>query len=172
MDKKNLKKNYIYIVILVAVLGVVVWAGIKFFKSSKSNQNSQANSNSQNQGFRGGGFNRGNFTRTHGIVSSISPSGLVMKADDGSTKNVVVSTSTRIMKEENSQPSQIKLSDIKTGDEITVMSSSTSGDLQARMIMDGQFTFNRSQNGSFPNFNGGGSGSSTNPGDSGSGSST
>jgi hypothetical protein len=171
MDKKNLKKNYIYIVILVAVLGIVVWAGIKFFKSSKGNQNSQTNSNSQNQGFRGGG-NRAGFNRIHGTVSSISQNGLVMKADDGSTKNVVVSTSTRIMKEKNGQPSQIKLSDIKTGDEITVMSSSASGDLQARMIMDGQFTFNRSQNGSFPNFNGGGSGSSTNPGDSGSGSST
>jgi hypothetical protein len=141
--------NYTYLIAMIVVLSLVTLGGIKFFKSGKNNSTASSPNNFPNQSQNGrsrGGFNRGNLMRTTGTVSSVSDNTILMKAEDGTNKNVIVSSSTQIMKAANGQPFQIQLSDIKTGDQITVMSSSTSGDIQATIIMDGQFTFQRSPN--------------------------
>ena len=141
MILKN-KKNIGYIILLVIVLGGSIWAGIKFLKpTNKNNQTSGSNLN-QGRRFQGqGNFNRANFPRIHGTISSINGSTIVLKADDGNNKNIICSSSTRIIKQENGQMSQLTISDLKMGDEINVMSSATDGqsDIQARAIIVGKF---------------------------------
>lgn len=145
------KNNLPYIIILVIGLLAITFAGIKFFK--KSNQSStqasesQGSSSPNNAGQGSGtgrgqrGANRGNFKPLHGTVTSVSSDTITMKADDASTKNIAVSSTTRISKTDNGQRVTLTISDIKTGDEINVMAQdTTTSNITARMIIIGTFT--------------------------------
>jgi hypothetical protein len=149
--KMNLKKNIYYIIILVCGIGILAWAGVKFLKKSNasgqtaqvSGQNSGQNPPNGSGGSWGGGRggNRGNFQRVHGTVTSVSESTIVMKADDGSAKNITVASDTRITKMDNGQRTTLAVADVKVADEITVMTSDSSqSNISPRMIIIGAFT--------------------------------
>lgn len=140
-----MKKNWIYIVILVVVLGGAFFAALKYLKSSKAQNNQTADANGQNSpgqnGRFGRGGNRGNFTPLHGTISGVSDSTIVMKTDDGSSKNITTTSDTRIMKMDNGERSTLALSDLKVGDEINVMTEDSSQNpIAARMIFIGTFS--------------------------------
>ena len=150
----NIKKNLPYIIIIVLGLAGVVFGGITFFK--KSNPNSSQTVQSQNatnpnnagpgSGGRGswggqGGAGRANFKPLHGTVSSTSSDTIVMKADDGSSKNITVSSDTRISKMDNGERTTLAITDVKSGDEINVMAQDTTGStITPRMIIIGTFS--------------------------------
>lgn len=146
----GLKKNYIYIIILIIGLGGLVFGGITIWHYSKKQTSSQVAGANDNQNMPGGnggrwgqGQNRGNFKPLHGTVQSVDQSSktIVMKADDGSSKNIVCSDSTRIMKQDNGQRVNLTLADLKVNDEINVMSTDDSQtNIQARAIFIGTFT--------------------------------
>ena len=150
------KNNFIYIAIIVVIVAGAVWAGAKFLgKSGDSNNQGQVAGESQGRDQFGPGRGRGNFKPLQGTITSISDQKIVMKADDGNTKNITVSSSTRIMKQENGERVALTLADLKAGDKINVMSDDTNkADIEARMIMIGEFTPPQNR-GSFPGgFNG------------------
>lgn len=150
--KPKINKNLIYIIILMCGVGILSFIGLKILKSSNaktanSDQSQTANgpANSQNQDPSGqsrrGGGARGNFKPLEGTITSISEQTIVMKADDGSTKTINCSDSTRIMSQDNSQRTTLTLNDLKSGDLINVMSNdNTQATIDARMIFLGQFT--------------------------------
>jgi hypothetical protein len=139
--------NYIYIGVIVLILAIGGYFCWKFFKGSNSNQNSQANSNAQQSpggqsGFGGrqgsGGRTRGNFKPLHGTISSVSAAAIVMKADDGSSKTINVSDSTRISSQVNGQRTTLAITDLKQNDEINVIATdTTTATIDARMIFIG-----------------------------------
>jgi len=144
----NLGKNYPYIIIAIVLLAIVIGAGWWLYKSSqaKNSQNTQDQSQDQfgpsgRQWGGGNGGNRGIFTPLHGTITEINGSTIIMKADDGSNKNITITSDTRIMKTENGQRTTLAMSDLKIGDEINVMSQDTSADpVSARMIIIGTFS--------------------------------
>jgi len=166
-----LKKNLPYIVLVVIVIGAAVFLWYKFLGPGKTKSTQTADNGSQQNGSgfggqngqsrgRGGSGQRGNFTPLHGTVSSINGQTIVMKADDGSNKNIICDSNTRISEQDNGQMTQLALTDLKNGDEITVMANgSTSGDITPRMIIIGTFT--RPSGGSGRNWGGGDQGSSS-----------
>jgi hypothetical protein len=171
----NIKKNLPYIIILVLGLAGVVFGGIMFFK--KSNTNSAQTAKSQDatnpnnagpgSGGRGswggqGGAGRANFKPLHGTVSSVNSDTIVMKADDGSSKNITVSSDTRISRTDNGQRATLAITDVKTGDEINVMAQDTTqSTITPRMIIIGAFTAPQGR-GSYQGGSGQGQGSSSN----------
>ena len=114
------------------------------------------------------GQGRGNFTRLHGTIASINNQTVVMTADDKSTKNLTVTSTTRISEQQNGQMTQLSLSDLKVGDEINVMGGdTTSANLTPRMIIIGTLSMPQGGGGwQRPNS---GSGGSSSDGSSGSG---
>jgi len=145
-----IKKNLVYIVAMLLVVGGFVWLSVKFLKpksntlavQATNNQFPQGNGQSGGWAGRGNGQGRGNFAPpVHGTIKSISGSTIVMTADDGSTKNVTTSADTRITEMTNGQRTELALSDLTNGEEISVMNSGTdTTNLQARMIIIGTFT--------------------------------
>jgi hypothetical protein len=146
----SLKKNYVYIIILIVGLAALISGGIAIWHFSKKQTNSSVagvNDNQNMPGRNGGnwgqGSSRDNFKPLHGTIQSIDESSktIVMKADDGSSKNIVCSDSTRIMKQDNGQRVNLTLADLKVNDEINVMSTDDSQtNIQARAIFIGTFT--------------------------------
>ena len=153
------KQNIFYIVILILVLATVAFAVVKFAKPKSNNANNpsaSASANASRTRGSGQGFNRGNFKPIHGVVLSVNGQTIIMKADDGSSKNITCSDSTRISKQDNGQRVSLTLADIKVNDEINVMSSDTAGsDITPRMIIIG--TFSPPQNSNFQSPSGGSS---------------
>jgi hypothetical protein len=89
-------------------------------------------------GRQGEGRPRGDFKPLHGTISSISGNSIIMKSDDGSTKTINISDSTRISAEENGQINTLQFSDLKQNDEINVMASDTTqSTIDAKMIFIG-----------------------------------
>ncbi len=158
---QSIKKNLIYIILLICVVGAATFFGFKFLRSSNSKQASvtspdQAGGFAQN-GYGGGAgrtrnpnSNRPNFKPLHGTISSIQDQTIVMKADDGSSKNIICSSTTRIMEQSNGQRVQLAVTDLKVGDEINLMSSDTTqSNITAQMIFIGQFTMPQRGSGSW-----------------------
>jgi len=151
----NLGKNYPYIIIAIVLLAIVIGAGWWFYKLSqaKNAQNTQDQSQDQfglsgRQWSGGKGGNRGNFKPLHGAISEISDSIIVIKTNDGSSKNIATTSDTRIMKMENGQRITLEFSDLKVGDEINIMAQdSNQSTITARMIFIGTFSppINRGQ---------------------------
>lgn len=153
--KKISNQNIIYITVLVLILGGIDYAAVKFTKP-KTNSNSTAAAGAAPSNGRFGGhgqdFNRGDFKPLTGTVSSINGQTIIMKADDGSSKNITVASTTRISKPENGQRASLTILDIKVGDTINIMADDTTvADITPRMIFIG--TFSPPQNGSYPNNN-------------------
>ncbi|MGA2666638.1 MAG: hypothetical protein ABSE91_00930 [Patescibacteria group bacterium] len=166
MGKKDFKKNLPYLILIFVVILAAIFGGYELFKSSKSsNQQASANSGSQSgsSGSRRFGGSRDNFKPLHGNITALNGQTIVMKADDGSTKNIDISSSTRIMEQQNGQMTQLSLSDLKVGDEINVMASdTTSSDITPRMIIIGQFQRPTNFSPGSGGFNGSGSTNSSN----------
>ena len=151
MSQDDLKKNLPYIAIIVVLLGASVFFGFMFFKSSKTqaNQASASQNNfgpgggwlgqggSQGSGARGG---RGNFNPVEGTIQSIDSSVITMTKSDNTTQKINYTSSTRISDQSSGQRVTLAISDLKTGDAITVMGSVNGDAIDARMIFKGQFT--------------------------------
>jgi hypothetical protein len=162
---QSLKKNWIYVLILVIGIGGIAFGAYEIHKLSSNKTATATNDQNPSQGGNnpgggggrqwGQGGGRGNFTPpVHGTIASISGSTIVMTADDGSTKNVAVSGTTRITETQNGSRTTLQLSDLKQGEEISVMNSGTdTTNLTARMIIIGTFT--PPQRGQYPSQNGG-----------------
>lgn len=152
----NNKNNLPYIIILIVGLLGLTFLGFKILK--KTDKDSQVagqeafvdpgSSNTRPNGRSWGGpsggqngGNRPNFKPLHGNVTSVGSDKIIMKADDGSTKNISVSSDTRISKSGSGQRQTLTIADVKTGDEINVMASDTTGStITPMMIMIGEFT--------------------------------
>jgi len=158
----DLKKNWPYIVAIVIILAGITFFAIKFLKKPSQTAN-LANSNSGSfgnyggngggQGQRGSG-SRGNFNPIAGTIASIDSSVITMTKSDNTTQKVNYTSSTRIMEQQNGQRTTLAISDLKTGDAITVMGSVNGDTIDARMIFLGQFT--PPQRGSYQGGNGSG----------------
>ena len=152
---------------MLLVIGGLVFLGLKFLKPKNNALTAQATNNQFPQGNgasggwagRGNGQGRGgNFTPpVHGTIQSINSDTIVLTADDGSTKNVTITSDTRITDMENGQRTTLALSDLTNGEAISVMNSGTdTTNIQARMIIVGTFTPGQGRG----NWNGANSGSS------------
>lgn len=148
--KFDFKKNLTYIIILMVGIGGLCFGGYEIYNSEKpktgsaqtsdSGANPSAPNGSDQRGQWGQGGGRGNFARLHGTVTSVSDSTIVMKADDGSSKNISVSSDTRISRMDNGQRTTLAISDVKANDEISVMASDNSqSTITPRMIIIGAF---------------------------------
>lgn len=143
----NFKKNKTYIALILIGLAILIFAGIKFFKSGDSKSKSAENQNSENNfsdgqyGRRGPGGNRAGIKPVSGTIESISGQTIKIKTDNESSKNIICSDETRISEQVDGEMSQLSLSDLMVGDKINVMTEdSSSSDIKARMIMVGEFT--------------------------------
>ena len=139
-----IKKNLVYIVLIVIVLVGGGYAAFHFLKPANAGNNNQTvDAVGQNPGGQGrfGGGNRGNFKPLHGTITSINSSTIIMKADDGSSKKIAVASDTRISKMDNGSRTTLVLSDLKTGDELNVMAQDTTTDqITPQMIIVGTFS--------------------------------
>ena len=152
------QKNLIYLGVIVIVVVLVVWAGIKILKPSSttadtSSPNSQTGPGNK-RGQWGQGGERGNFKPLHGTITSIDANSgtIVMKADDGSTKNITTDSTTRISEMSNDTRQTLAISDLTSGEEINVMASDTSAaTITPRMIIVGAFTPPQRPSGSYGN---------------------
>jgi len=159
----NFKKNLPYIIILIVVVGGIVFASLKFFKKADHQSETAAaqdpiDPNNRGQGANGRswgggqGGNRPSMKPLHGTVSSTSSDAIVMKADDGSSKNISISPDTLISRMDNGQRETLTISDVKNGDEINVMAEDSSqSTITPRMIIIGTFSMpQRGQSGGYP----------------------
>jgi pectate lyase len=114
--------------VLVAVILIVVaaaggfYAGLQYQKSQRGTQFA-GRSGANGQGFAGrfGGANGANFSPVRGQILSISDNSITVKQLDGTTKIVVVSSTTAFA---NTQ--KAAKTDLKTGDNVMVVGTTNS----------------------------------------------
>ncbi|MEI6144583.1 MAG: hypothetical protein WCP91_03210, partial [Candidatus Berkelbacteria bacterium] len=134
-----------YIILIVIVIGGGIYVGLRFLKPANASSNNQsADASGQNNsgpGGRFGGGGRGNFKPLTGTIASISGLTIVMTASDGSTKNIVTTSDTRISEMDNGTRQTLSISDLKTGETINVMAQDTTvNPITPQMIIIGTFT--------------------------------
>lgn len=141
------------------IFGAVKFAGANKNSSSQTAANNPANNQNSSGGGRGSGgrSGRGNFSPpTTGTIQTISGPNLTLTASDNSIKNVTTDSNTRFSKFDNGNRTQISLTDLKVGDQVSVIGSSDStGTIVARMVFLGQMPtggFRGGSNGSGGNF--------------------
>lgn len=144
--KESLKKNWPYLLVALIIGGGVTFGILKLTKANKgSSQQAISNDQFNQKGEAGGqGFagriGRGNFSPpTTGTIQTISGSTITLTATDNSTKSITTDSNTRFSKFDNGTRTTLALSDLKTGDQISVMGTSdSSGNITARMVFIGQ----------------------------------
>ncbi len=140
----DIKKNWLYILIIVVILVGGIYSGIRFLKPANAGSNDQtANASGQNPSGQNGRFagGRGNVKPLTGTISSISGMTIVMTASDGSTKNIATTGETRISEMENGSRTTLALTDLTVGETINVMAQDTSADpITPRIIIVGTFS--------------------------------
>ncbi len=134
-----MKKNLPQIIIGVLVVGAIsFYGGIKYetSKTTTTPVDSQQRSSDQSGGRNGGrmGGNRGGANGgggfANGEVVSADNTGLTIKMRDGSSKIVIFSSSTQILKSATGT-----LSDVVAGTQVTIMGSpNTDGSITAQSI--------------------------------------
>jgi Cu/Ag efflux protein CusF len=123
---KNMNKNTM---IVVAVVLVIIAAGGGFFGGMmyQKNQTSSLGVTGANGSRQGGNFagrfggQNSNFRPVRGQVLNMDNNSLTVKMSDGSTKIVVLSSSTSFV-----QSTKAALSDVKTGDTVNVVGTQNS----------------------------------------------
>lgn len=145
----NPKNNTLFYILLLVIVVVSSAAAGYFLLRPKTASTALEQTTSPDKNGYSGGFSqdrqggRGNFKPLHGTISSINTNSgtIMMKADDGSTKNISISSDTRISKMDNSQRQELAITDLSAGEEINVMASDTTQtDITPRMIVIGTFT--------------------------------
>jgi len=118
---KNMMVIIAVILIVVAAAGGF-YAGIQYQKSQRASQFA-GRSGGNGQGFAGrfGGQNGGSITPIRGQVLSIDNNSITVKQTDGTTKIIVLSSTTAF-----NQSQKASKSDLKTGDNVMVIGSTNS----------------------------------------------
>jgi flagellar basal body-associated protein FliL len=133
------------IMIVVAVVLIIIAAGGGFFSGMMFQKNQTPTFGTAGRGNFGARFgqnsqNAAAFRPVRGQVLSMSETTLTVKMSDGSTKIVVLSSSTAFM-----QSTKAALTDIKTGDTVNVIGTAnsdgsvTATDVQINPPMQGGF---------------------------------
>ena len=130
---KNINKNTILIiaiVLIVVALGGGFFAGMQYQKTQRGTF-AAAFGNGNSTGARG--FGGGNFQGSRpitGQIVSVSDNTMTVKLSDGSTKIVILSTSTSINKADKGS-----ISDLKVGDTVATFGSANSdGSITAQNV--------------------------------------
>lgn len=124
-----MNKNTMIAVVLIIVAGIAgFFGGIQYQKAQRASFGQFAGQGGQfRQRF---GQNGQNFRPVRGTVISFDDTGLTVKSPDGSSKIVIVSSSTAFMKSDTAAKS-----DIKTGDTVMVFGAQNSdGSVTAQQV--------------------------------------
>ena len=105
--------------------------------SANTTPGSAPNGNGRPGGIRPGGNGadgNGNGVNAFGVVKSVDGSAVTITARDGSTVTVTASSSTTVTRAESASAS-----DLKVGDQITVVGDQSNGTISATQIRQGDF---------------------------------
>jgi hypothetical protein len=131
-----IKKSLIKIIALAIVVGLLgFYGGIQYQKSQKGNFSGSAkgltNGAIQQRGFNRQGNGSG-FSPVSGQIVSIDDNTITIKTQDGSSKIIIYSTSTKVNK-----TTEGSRSDLKIGETIMTIGSESSGTITAQSISVG-----------------------------------
>jgi len=117
---KNMMVLLTVILIVVAAAGGF-YAGLQYQKSQGAQFAGRSGANGQGFGGRFGGANGANFSPVRGQILSISDNSITVKQQDGTTKIVVVSSTTAFANTQKAEKT-----DLKTGDNVMVEGTTNS----------------------------------------------
>lgn len=128
-----MKKSLVLTIIVVLLVGTgAFFAGMKYQQNKRGSQFRQFSGNGIQQGQRAGG-NRIGLQPVNGEILSADNKSITVKLQDGSSKIVIYSDSTKVNK--NSEGSK---EDLKVGEQVMVISSQgTDGTVTAQSISVG-----------------------------------